>query len=134
MRRSRWHGLWLGLTPALFIAGMAVLPMLRLMWFGASEPSPLGTESGGFLSGWLAIWSDSYLRERIVWSLTQAGVSTVLAVLLGVPVAWVMARLEFWGRQWLMQTLMLPFVVPTLVAAMGVLAWWGAARFGGAVF
>ena len=125
MRRSRWHGLWLGLTPALFIAGMAVLPMLRLMWFGASEPSPLGTESGGFLSGWLAIWSDSYLRERIVWSLTQAGVSTVLAVLLGVPVAWVMARLEFWGRQWLMQTLMLPFVVPTLVAAMGVLAWWG---------
>jgi thiamine transport system permease protein len=41
---------------------------------------------------------------------------------LGLPVAWVLARFEFWGRAAVLRLLMLPFVVPTLVAALGVLA------------
>ena len=47
------------------------------------------------------------------------------ALLLGLPVAWVLARREFAGRTWVLRLLMLPFVVPTLVAALGVLALWG---------
>ena len=46
-------------------------------------------------------------------------------LLLGVPVAWVLARYEFAGRRWVLRALMLPFVVPTLVAALGVLALMG---------
>ena len=61
----------------------------------------------------------------MLWSITQAVVSTALACLLGVPVGYVIARREFVGRAVLLRLLMLPFVVPTLVAAMGVLAWWG---------
>ena len=122
---THWRSIALGLWPALFIGGLAVLPMLRLVWFGATEPLPFAQQGGDFWQGLLAIWQDDYLRGRIVWSLTQAGVTTFLAVSLGVPVAWVMARWRFAGRGWLLQTLMLPFVVPTLVAAMGVLAWWG---------
>ena len=38
------------------------------------------------------------------------------------PLAWVFARLEFPGRAFVLRALMLPFVVPRLVAAMGVLA------------
>jgi thiamine transport system permease protein len=44
---------------------------------------------------------------------------------LGLPVAWVLARFEFAGRALSLRLLMLPFVVPTLVAAIGVLALWG---------
>ena len=44
---------------------------------------------------------------------------------MSVPVAWVLARFRFAGRGLLLRLLMLPFVVPTLVAAMGVLALWG---------
>src|SRR5690606_8503770 len=52
----------------------------------------------------------------------QAGLSALLSLLIGVPLAWVLARLEFPGRTLLLRALMLPFVVPTLVAALGVLA------------
>lgn len=49
--------------------------------------------------------------------------------------AWVLARLEFVGRNGILRSLMLPFVVPTVVAALGVLALWGPdgvwARWGG---
>jgi thiamine transport system permease protein len=55
----------------------------------------------------------------------QAAVTSVLALLLGLPLAWVLARLEFAGRALTLRLLMLPFVVPTLVAALGVLALWG---------
>ena len=44
---------------------------------------------------------------------------------LGLPLAWVLARFEFAGRTLVLRLLMLPFVVPTLVAALGVLALWG---------
>jgi thiamine transport system permease protein len=68
------------------------------------------------------------------WTLLQALLTCLLALLVGVPVAWVLARREFPGRALVLRLLMLPFVVPTLVAALGVLAlgaarlvagWWG---------
>ena len=101
--------------------------MLKLMWFGvygAAEWMGTGAQIG-FWQGWLGLWSDDYMRSRMLWSITQAVVSTALACLLGVPVGYVIARREFVGRTVLLRLLMLPFVVPTLVAAMGVLAWWG---------
>ncbi|OOG84579.1 ABC transporter permease, partial [Hydrogenophaga sp. A37] len=74
---------------------------------------------------WLDVWQDDYLRWRIVWSFAQAGITCGLALVLGLPVAWVLARLAFPGRALVLRLLMLPFVVPTLVAALGVLALWG---------
>ena len=120
-----WRPLLLGLGPALLIGGLAVLPTLQLMWFGATATATTGEAVGGFWLGWWQVWADDYLSARITWSLVQASITTGLAAMLGIPVAWVIARWEFVGRGLLLQTLMLPFVVPTLVAAMGVLAWWG---------
>jgi thiamine transport system permease protein len=71
------------------------------------------------------VWQDDYLRWRFLWSLAQAALSCAAALLLGLPVAWVLARFSFTGRGLVLRLLMLPFVVPTLVAAMGVLALWG---------
>ena len=129
LRSSFWVGVW----PGAFIAAMALLPMLKLMWFGVyGSYASFGTEALsdggaqlGFWQGWLGLWADDYMRSRMVWSITQAAVSTALACLLGVPVAYVIARHDFAGRDALLRLMMLPFVVPTLVAAMGVLAWWG---------
>src|SRR5690606_17111463 len=72
--------------------------------------------------GFWALWADGYLRTRVLWSFAQAAISSLLALLIGVPLAWVLARLDFPGRTLLLRALMLPFVVPTLVAALGVLA------------
>ena len=112
-----WLGrLVLGLLPLAFVVVMLVGPLVRL----AVE---------AFSSDWAtqlaAIWGDAYLRWRLWWSLLQAAITCLLALLLGLPVAWTLARFEFAGRQLVLRLLMLPFVVPTLVAAIGVLAVWG---------
>ncbi|MEY4979734.1 MAG: hypothetical protein RLZZ352_2004 [Pseudomonadota bacterium] len=106
--------------PLAFLALVLVAPVLRLL----AEGLGAGAEADAALSGW-ALWQDPYLRWRLFWSLAQAAITCVLALLLGLPLAWVLARLEFVGRSTVLRLLMLPFVVPTLVAAMGVLALWG---------
>jgi thiamine transport system permease protein len=119
---------WLALAPLAFLLVMLVAPVLRLMGEALSGDagSALGTASDG-LGGsvWLQPWLDPYLRWRLMWSALQAALTCGVVLLMGVPVAWVLARYEFVGRRWVLRALMLPFVVPTLVAAMGVLALWG---------
>ena len=111
----------LALIPLAFLLVLLAAPVVRLLAEG------LG--SGGFGGDaplqWLALWQDDYLRWRVLWSLLQAAVTCVLALVLGLPVAWVLARRSFPGRALVLRLLMLPFVVPTLVAALGVLALWG---------
>lgn len=98
--------------PLGFLLLVLVAPAVRLL------------AEAGQLSWW-GPWTDSYLRQRVVWTFVQAALTCGLALLLGLPLAWVLARWQFPGRWVLLRTLMLPFVVPTLVAAMGVLALWG---------
>lgn len=72
------------------------------------------------------ILSDDYMRWRVLWTLIQALVTCALVLLLGTPIAWVLARFDFAGRKLVLRLLMLPFVMPTLVAGIGVLALFGA--------
>ncbi|MEO7106278.1 MAG: ABC transporter permease subunit, partial [Rhodoferax sp.] len=95
--------------PLAFLLIFLVLPALRLVL------------EGGSLS-LLEPVQDAYLRWRLAWTFLQATVCCVAALGLGLPVAWVLARFEFAGRTLVLRALMLPFVVPTLVAAIGVLA------------
>jgi len=104
--RANWL---LAAFPLVFLLVLLVAPALRLLVEGGQFP----------------LWAplqDSYLRWRLAWSFLQATLTCVLALGLGLPVAWVLARFEFAGRAFVLHALMLPFVVPTLVAAMGVLA------------
>jgi len=110
----------LALLPAAALAWLLLAPLLRLGWAGFTDEF----NTPGALSIWQP-WQDDYLRWRVLWSVLQAGVTCLLALALGLPLAWVLARFEFSGRTWVLRLLMLPFVVPTLVAAMGVLALWG---------
>lgn len=109
--------LW-GLLPLGFIVFWALWPVARLGWEGW-----LQVQEGG-ASLWLSPWQDPYLRSRMLWSLSQAAITTALALLMGIPMGWVLVRWQFWGRDWWVRALMLPFVVPTLVAALGVMAMW----------
>lgn len=115
---SQRHLVW---VPLAFLSLLLIAPLLRLLaeGFGASD---LGDDAP---LHWLALWQDDHLRWRVLWSFLQAGITCLLALLLGLPVAWVLARREFVGRALMRRLLMLPFVVPTLVAALGVLALWG---------
>lgn len=106
--KNRANGV-LAVVPLAFLLVMLVAPALRLL------------AEGDAVSWWAPV-QDGYLRWRLAWSFLQASLTCVLALGLGLPVAWMLARFEFWGRSAVLHALMLPFVVPTLVAAMGVLA------------
>ncbi|MCB2042373.1 MAG: iron ABC transporter permease, partial [Rhodoferax sp.] len=117
-RRLPWGppAVWLGAVPAAFLGLVMLAPLVRLaMEAAAGAHGQMVAE----------LWTDDYLRWRIVWSFVQAFATCVAALALGLPVAWVLARFAFRGRALVLRLLMLPFVVPTLVAAMGVLALWG---------
>ena len=101
------------LVPLGFLTVMVVAPLFALAAY----------DSGGMVR---EILQDGYMRHRIGWTVFQAAVTCVLTVLAGVPTGWVLARLDFFGRGWILRLLMLPFVMPTLVAGMGVLALFGA--------
>eukprot|EP01031_Cornospumella_fuschlensis_P041615 gene41615-50784_t len=109
-----WAAWLLPVLPLAFLLVVLAAPALRLLlegWRGDAGAADL-----------LAPWLDPYLRWRMAWSFGQAGMTCMAAFALGLPMAWVLARFEFAGRMLLLRGLMLPFVVPTLVAAMGVLA------------
>jgi thiamine transport system permease protein len=135
----------LAALPLAFLLAVQVLPALHLLalgWMEALTPSagwaPAGSPSAGpaavalagawwadiatLASGLAQPLQDAYLRGRLAWSLLQAAVTCVVALALGLPIAWVLARREFAGRAWVLRALLLPFVLPTLVAAIGVLA------------
>ncbi len=68
------------------------------------------------------ILQDDYIQWRIVWTFSQALVTCGVTAVLSLPLAWVISRFQFFGRRLLLKLLLLPFVMPTLVAGMGVLA------------
>ncbi|MEO8410434.1 MAG: ABC transporter permease subunit, partial [Propionivibrio sp.] len=105
-----------GLFPAVFLVVFIAAPVIRLLIEGGAAALP-------GMAG--ALWQDDYLRWRVVWTFVQAALTCLAALVLGVPIAWVLARHDFAGRALVLRLLMLPFVVPTLVAALGVLALWG---------
>jgi thiamine transport system permease protein len=96
--------------PLLFLAIFFLYPLaaiLRLSFGGAAE--------GG--QGLAAFVADPYYLEVIWFSAWQAGLSTLLTLLLGLPAAYAFARYEFRGKTLLRAVATVPFVMPTVVVA-----------------
>ncbi len=55
----------------------------------------------------------------------QAGLSTVASVALGVPAAYLLARFEFPGRRTIRSLTIVPFVLPSIMVAVGYVATFG---------
>jgi len=55
----------------------------------------------------------------------QALLSTIASVALGLPGAWILARFEFRGRETLRSLTILPFVLPSIMVAIGFVATFG---------
>lgn len=110
MRRGRVPGLLL--TPALLGLLFLLLPLggllLRAPW--GSLPRLLTGPGVG---------------QALRLSLVCATLATLLALLLGVPLAWVLARLDFPGRRVLRALVTLPLVLPPVVGGVGLLEAFG---------
>lgn len=106
MRRGRD---WLAAGPLLFLAVLFALPLGRVLAVG------LGGADGGPLAALTAVLADGRMRAAARFTLWQAAASTLLTLVLGLPIAAVLARLEFRGRRTLEAALLVPFVLPTVV-------------------
>ena len=109
MRPALW-------APALWIGGAVALLLLALN-AGTLAAVALRAEAAAGLTG--ADWA------AVRFTLWQAVASAGLSVALAVPVARGLARRRFPGRGLLITALGAPFLLPTLVAVLGLLAVFG---------
>jgi thiamine transport system permease protein len=114
----RRRGVTAGLLalPVVFLGIFFVLPVGTIVLTGLRPEGELDLG---------AVWTvvtDPGVR-RVVWfTVWQATVSTLLTLAVGIPGAYVFARLRFRGRALLRAGIMIPFVLPTVVVAAAFLA------------
>lgn len=104
----RWGLLLLGLMVVPFFF---LLPLIAIAWraglgFGSALRDPMVTSA-------------------LELSLMTSFASTVLAIIAGTPMAWILARVEFRGRTFLETLIELPIVLPPAVAGIGLLMAFG---------
>lgn len=68
-----------------------------------------------------ALWQNETLMGAMQRSAVLAAVVTLLALVLGVPAAYAIARLRFRGREAIFAALTAPLLLPTLVLGLGML-------------
>jgi molybdate transport system permease protein len=69
--------------------------------------------------------ASSDVRTALRLSLETATAATLIAVVLGVPIAWVLARLDFRGRALLRALITLPLVLPPVAGGIALLLAYG---------
>ncbi|MCW2539900.1 MAG: molybdate transporter permease subunit [Frankiales bacterium] len=73
-------------------------------------------------SGMTRILSQQAVASALKLSLIAASLATVFSLLLGVPVAWVLARMQFPGRSGLRALVTVPLVLPPVVGGVALLS------------
>lgn len=99
-------------VPAVLAVALLGLPLVALVL--ATDWTTLGTHLG-----------DPDLRSALWLSLLTAGVATTVCLLLGVPLAWCLARTSFRGIGLLRGALAVPLVLPPVVAGVALMSAFG---------
>lgn len=98
----------LSLPVALFLGLALVYPLGRIMALG-------------FDQGLQEAFANPYYWSRLWWSLAYGLGSSLLSIVLALPLAYVF-RYRFAGREFLLSFSTMPFVLPAIVVAMGFLS------------
>ncbi|MDX9863353.1 MAG: iron ABC transporter permease [Anaerolineaceae bacterium] len=114
-RANRRTVLFLWAVPAAFLLVFFFSPLAAV--FSTAAKTALSDGLGVDL--WQRIW------RPLRFTFFQAGLSTLLTLLLGLPAAYVFARFTFPGKKLLRVLATLPFILPTVVAAAGFNAFLG---------
>lgn len=109
-----WWPWWLGSASALLIVLLlTVAPLLAML-----------AEAGAIQ--WQQVLQNTYTQRVIVFTLSQAALSTVLSIAIALPVALAMShKSQFVGRTLLVTMFSLSLVIPTIVAVYGIVAAYG---------
>jgi sulfate transport system permease protein len=115
-KRSRAGGTSLRVGVAMvWLSVIVLLPLAAIVW------QSIG---GGWQAFWLAVTSNAALESFRV-TLTISAAITVLNMVFGLLIAWVLVRDDFWGKRLVDVIIDLPFALPTIVASLVLLALYG---------
>jgi sulfate transport system permease protein len=99
----------------LWLSVIVLLPLAAIFWQSAK---------GGWDAFWSAVSSPAALESFRV-TLTISTVVTVINMVFGLLVAWVLTRDDFPGKRLVDAVIDLPFALPTIVASLVMLALYG---------
>jgi thiamine transport system permease protein len=105
-----------------FILSGAVAFAAVLLFMGLAVAALLSFDTGAASEALL----DAYTLRILRFTLWQATLSTLISILLGLPVALALARQRaFPGRIWIIRLMAVPMGLPVIVGALGIIAIWG---------
>jgi len=109
------------LVPGVFLALFCLYPLLLMARYG------IVNDSGRFTLQYLRnVLEDRIFREVIGFTVVQAFISALVTVILAFPGAYLLARYRVFGRSVIIAASTVPFVLPSLVLAVGFLGLFGA--------
>lgn len=103
MKTIRLIGLWA--APLIFIAVLFYWPLVNII-------------SRGLDANWLDIYFAADTLRAIWFTVWQAALSTLLALIIGIPSAYVLYRKKFFGQRFIRALITVPLVLPTIVVAI----------------
>ena len=121
------------LTPLLRRAGRATLIALPLLFLGlffyyplaGLVQSGLSSNTGFTLDRLTRIFSDSYLRHVLLFTVEEALLSTLASVALGLPLAYLLTAYDFPGKRLIKSLTIVPFTLPAITVALGFILVFG---------
>ena len=110
---------WWGVPGFLLLIFVFLLPVCRLVWLSLSSSEGVG----------LQLYQE-VLLEKATWKTIQNTIvitisSTLLTLVLGVGLAFVMAYLNIRAKKWLQLLIFLPFLIPSYVATLAWVQFFG---------
>ncbi|MCI2252786.1 iron ABC transporter permease [Domibacillus sp. PGB-M46] len=105
---------WLMVLGLLLVVCVFVVPVFRLLLLSVLDKG-----------AWSSAHYESIWKETATWTAvrntlyTTAG-STILSLVLGVSMAWIMAYVHLRGKRWMQLFIFLPFIIPSYITT---LAW-----------
>lgn len=124
--RRKWSSIAMGIYIAL-IAVFLVAPGLIVVVASFDTADYVQFPPQGFTFRWYErVWNSSTIMTAIQNSSIVGLGSTVLALIVGVPVSLLIARGEFWGQTALYAFALSPLTVPWVVFGLSLLYFWAA--------
>jgi iron(III) transport system permease protein len=113
--------LGIGVIALIFLSLFLLYPL-----WGVLSASVLTPDGAAFtLQNYVKVLGKSYYRAGIMNSLSIGALATLLTTIIAVPLAFVIARLQFAGKLLLLGLAALPLVLPSFVAAYALLLLFG---------
>jgi sulfate/thiosulfate transport system permease protein len=110
-------------------AGAGLSLGVAVLWFSILVLLPLSaivaTAAEGGVSNYVHVITDAQTWAAVRLTVVQALVVTVVNVVIGTIIAWVLVRDRFWGQSILNVVIDVPFALPTVVAGLVLLSLYG---------